>query len=335
MKGTSSRRGLKGRILEKSIEAYILSLETINRLSIKYRIETFAYLICNAWELLLKAKIIHNTRNKYAIYYKTEKDKPPRSLALRDCLKKVFLNENDPTRRNVERVADLRDESVHLVISQVPKDVLALFQACVLNYHRRLVDWFGISLSERVSIGMMTIVYDFNPDQFDLKNPVLRQQLGRNTAEYLTQFQAEVRREFENLGKPAEFSMNINYKLALVQKPGEADIVLTKGEVGTTTRIVEVPKDPCKTHPYRRREVVNQINSALHGKINITAYDIQCIVEVYQVKKRPEFYYEGMIKGSPLQYSHAFVEWILKQYTNNIAFFEQTRQKVRSKTVLS
>jgi hypothetical protein len=55
-----SLRGLKGRLLENSIEAYILALESINRLSIKYRVETFAYLICNAWELLLKAKIIQD-----------------------------------------------------------------------------------------------------------------------------------------------------------------------------------------------------------------------------------------------------------------------------------
>jgi len=50
--------GLKGKVLDKSVEAYILALEIINQLSIKYRIETFTYLICNAWELLLKAKII-------------------------------------------------------------------------------------------------------------------------------------------------------------------------------------------------------------------------------------------------------------------------------------
>lgn len=47
--------GLRGRLLNSSIDAYILSLDTINRLSVRYRVENFAYLICNAWELLLKA----------------------------------------------------------------------------------------------------------------------------------------------------------------------------------------------------------------------------------------------------------------------------------------
>jgi len=140
-------RDLKGRLLDKSIEAYILSLETINRLSVKYRVENFTYLICNAWELLLKAKIIDGSKNRQAIFYIQKTGGSASFLALRDCLKKVFRNENDPTRRNLECVAQLRDEAVHLVISQVPKSVLALFQSCVLNYHKRLVDWFGISLS--------------------------------------------------------------------------------------------------------------------------------------------------------------------------------------------
>lgn len=88
--------GLKGKLVEKSIEAYILSLETINRLSAKYRIESFTYLICNSWELLLKAKIISDSGDKGSIYFKKVKDKNRRSLALRDCLNKVFPHDNDP-----------------------------------------------------------------------------------------------------------------------------------------------------------------------------------------------------------------------------------------------
>jgi len=48
------------------------------------------------------------------------------------------------------------------------------FKACVLNYHRRLNEWFGVSLSERVHVGMMTIVYDMQPQNCDLTNKRLR-----------------------------------------------------------------------------------------------------------------------------------------------------------------
>ena len=39
---------LKARLLDKSLEAYVLALETINRLTIQYRLESFCYLFCNA-----------------------------------------------------------------------------------------------------------------------------------------------------------------------------------------------------------------------------------------------------------------------------------------------
>src|SRR5690606_18071277 len=111
-------RGLQGRLVEKSIEAYILALETVNRLSIKYRVETFAFLICNAWELLLKAKILADSRSRYSIYYKPKRGEKRRSLALRDCLQKVITNDRDALRLNVERIADLRDEACHLIITK-------------------------------------------------------------------------------------------------------------------------------------------------------------------------------------------------------------------------
>jgi hypothetical protein len=330
MKCKRGNPGLKGRLLDKSIEAYILSLETINRLSVKYRIENFAYLICNAWELMLKAKILDDANDRKAIHYPREKGKRPRTLALRDCLKKVFLDEKDPLRRNMERAADLRDEAVHLVFSQVPKDVLALFQACVLNYHKRLVEWFSVSLSDRVSVGMMTIVYDFSPEEFNLQNPILRRRLGRETAQYLTEFQAEIRQEFEDLSKPAEFSIDIGYRLALVKKLDAADIVLTSGTSGIETRVVEVPKDPSKTHPYRQKEVIGKINAVLDGANRINPYDIQCVNKVYDVRKRSEFFYKSTVQGSPSQYSREFVEWLTKQYKNDNAFFTKARQKARS-----
>ena len=58
------------------------------------------------------------------------------SLSLRECLDRgLFPNRADPERRNVERIADLRDEATHLVVSEIPCEVMCLFQACVINFH--------------------------------------------------------------------------------------------------------------------------------------------------------------------------------------------------------
>jgi hypothetical protein len=319
--------GLKGRLLDKSVEAYVLALETINCLSIKYRVETFSYLICNAWELLLKAKILEDTGNKWNIYYR---EQPNRSLALRECLTRIYSDANNPARRNLEKVADLRDEACHLIISKVPKNVLSLFQACVLNYHTALRTWFTVSLSERVSVGMMTIVYDFDPQDFDMTNPRLRREMGKSTADYLMRFQAEIQQQSEALGKPTEFSIDIDFSVALTKNLTLADAVVGQGSGGAATRFIEVPKDAAKTHPYRQRELIEATNELLDGKVKINTHDIQCVVRVYEVKKRPEFYYRSTITSAPTQYSVAFAQWMANRVANDREFFAHVREKAKT-----
>lgn len=218
MKRRRGNPGLKGRLVDKSVEAYILSLETVNRISIQYRIETFCYLICNAWELLLKAKIIEDTGKTNSIYYKTQRGKPKRSLSLQDCLEQIMSNEKEPIRRNIERVKELRDEATHLVLGQIPSEVISLFQANVVNYHNHLTTWFGVSLIDRVPGGLMSIVYDMSPEQSDMTDKRLRRKLGVDAATFLARYCAEVKHEFDELEKPTQFSIGIDYRLVLTKK---------------------------------------------------------------------------------------------------------------------
>jgi len=329
MKGQRGNPGLKGQLCDKSVEAYILALEIINQLSIRYRVETFAYLVCNAWELLLKAKLLDDSHNRRTIYYPKKRGEARRTLSLRDCLKRVFPNEKDPVRRNVERVADLRDEAVHLIIDQVPKDVLGLFQACVLNYHRKLGEWFGISLSDRVSVGMMTIVYDLGPEHFDLESPVMRKRLSRDALAYLTQYQDQLRQDFEDVGRDPAFAISVDYRLALTKKQDDADIVLGSGPGNMAGVLIEVPKDPAKTHPYRQKELVDAVREELPEGVVFNTHDVQCLVKVHSIKRRPEWYYKGTVPGSPSQYSEAFRDWIVNRHKQDAGFLTETRAEAR------
>ena len=46
------------RLLDKSEEAFVLAVELYNRPSLKYGAESCSILLCNAWELMLKAHMI-------------------------------------------------------------------------------------------------------------------------------------------------------------------------------------------------------------------------------------------------------------------------------------
>ena len=320
---------LKARLVDKSIEAYVLALETINRLSIQYRLESFCYLFCNAWELLLKAKILDDEGDPEAIYYKTQIGKPKRTLSLRDCLKRIVPTKNDPTRRNIERIEELRDESVHLVIGHIPGDVMCLFQAGVINYHRYLNRWFGESLADRYPVGMLSIMYDRGPEQWDMTDQRLRRQLGSAAVEFLSKYCAELKQEFDELQRPTEFSIGVEYHLALTKSPGKADITLHSGRAdGQPTRIVEVPKDPSNSHPLRQKELLELVGE----RLQVNQHDIQCANKVYRIKDRREFFYQGKVKNSPGQYSHAFVEWLVEKHGQNDQFFLKTRAQAKKPT---
>lgn len=324
--------GLRGKLLDKSIEAYVMALETINRLSVQYRVESFCYLLCNAWELLLKAKLLTDTGTRDAIYYPKERGMPRRTLSLRDALARVVPRQDDPLRRNLELMAILRDESVHLVIRHVPQDILCLAQACVLNFHEKLREWFALTLGQRAHVGMMSIIYDFDPAMAQMSSPRLRRELGKDAATFLMKHCATIQEQLVEYGDHREFFIGVDYKLALTKRDDAGDISLTTSS-GTpnTAGIVYTPRDTSRGWPLRQKEVLEQLRAALPG-IDIKPYDMQCVCKVHGCKSRPEFFYQGTVKGSPAQYSARFVEWVKKKYAKDPRFFVKARAAAKKRT---
>ncbi|MFC1982018.1 DUF3644 domain-containing protein, partial [Chloroflexota bacterium] len=159
--------------------------------------EDFCFLFCNAWELLMKARLL-NEGNK--IFYRKERKQPRRSLSLDDCLNRVFTSESDPVKLNIKVVHELRNNAIHLVIPFVPPDIMGLFQAGVLNYPKALQDWFGVVLSDQVPLGMMVLVYDFDPKQHSLEYAKMTRKVSAETVSWLTEFQQDIRNQAASLG---------------------------------------------------------------------------------------------------------------------------------------
>ena len=67
------RPSLSSRFLEKAEAALIAGIEIYNKPAFAYREETFALLVLNAWELLLKARILTENNNDPTSIYEYEK----------------------------------------------------------------------------------------------------------------------------------------------------------------------------------------------------------------------------------------------------------------------
>ena len=144
---------LKDRLLDKSKEAFLLAIELYNKPSIRYRIEGFSMFICNAWELMLKAHMI-KTLGETSIYYP---DNPDRTLALSDCVKKIFTNDKDPLRLNLEKIIELRNTSTHLITEEYEMVYIPLFQSCVINFNEKMLEFHDIDITEVVPQNFLTL----------------------------------------------------------------------------------------------------------------------------------------------------------------------------------
>ena len=139
-------------LLDKSEEAFLMAIEIYNKPTINYRLEGFAFFICNAWELLLKSKMLQNNES---IYYP---DKPNRTISLTNCITNVFTNDKDPVRKNLEILIGLRNTSTHFVIKEMDSIYLPFMQANVLNYSQKLFDYFGRDITQKINSSFMTLV---------------------------------------------------------------------------------------------------------------------------------------------------------------------------------
>lgn len=113
------------KLIEKSTEAFIMGLEIYNKPTIKYRVEGFSFFICNARELMLKAKLLKEGKS---IYFSNQ---PNRTISLTRAIELIFTNNKNPLRINLETINELRNTSTHFITEDYEKIYAPLFQACV------------------------------------------------------------------------------------------------------------------------------------------------------------------------------------------------------------
>lgn len=144
---------LENKLVEKSIEAFSMAIELYNKPTIKYRVEGFGMFVCNAWELMLKSHII-KTMGNASIYYK---DNPNRTLSLENCIQKVFTNNKDPLRLNLEKIIELRNTSTHFITEEYEMVYVPLFQSCVLNYNEKMMVFHNIDMTAIIPQNFLTL----------------------------------------------------------------------------------------------------------------------------------------------------------------------------------
>lgn len=303
------------RLVEKSKEAFMLAIETYNRPSIKYRTEGFSFFICNAWELMLKAYLI-KSRGESSIYYK---DSPSRTLSLENCIKLVFTNEHAPVRKNLLRIVELRNISTHFIVEEYEMVYISLFQACVLNYTGKMLEYHNVDITDVVPQNFLTLSVSMRA----LDAQRIRAKYPGQIAERLISMENALAPEISE-GNSA-FAIRIEHHYYLTKSKAEAtDTVRIDPSADAGVKIIKELRDPSETHKYNMKKCISEIKARLARRevkmfyrgspTDFNSYHFSLFCKYYGIKENKKFCYAYCVNATPSYgYSQQAIDFIVDE----------------------
>lgn len=164
------------KLFDKSVAAITSAVEIYNKPGFQYRDETFALLALNAWELMLKARVVQvDVGKQKAIYvYQKKLTKAgvpstkqylergrsgnPKTIGIRQAVAKLDAHAPsrlpDAVKNNIEALMEVRDCSAHLFSPSLAlrRQLLEVGTAAVRNFVWYGRKWFKKDLSEHLQI---------------------------------------------------------------------------------------------------------------------------------------------------------------------------------------
>lgn len=164
------------KFVDKAQAALIAAVEIYNKPSFSYREETFAILAINAWELLLKAKVLKDNDNDQKSitlyeqrqtrsgvkskkrYLQRSRSGNPKTLSLGACILALDAKESSrlspAIKGNLDALTEIRDNAVHYINASdlLSKQVLEVGAATVKNFVLAGKSWFKRDFSNSISL---------------------------------------------------------------------------------------------------------------------------------------------------------------------------------------
>ena len=316
-----SKDKLVEQLVQKSREAFIMGLEVFNKPTLKYRVEGFAFFVCNAWELMLKAEMVKQLGEE-SIYFK---DHPDRTISISKAIEKVFTNDKDPLRKNLEKIIELRNTSTHFITEEYGIIYAPLFQACVINFRNKMNEFHGVDIAENIPDSFLTLSINIG----DFTDEAVRAKYSTELAEKLISYRNDLAVLEKEESNP-KFSIGIRQDVYITKKKGSADftVAINSGS-GNKVKVVKELKDPSNTHNFSFGNIVGAVNNRLandnisfsHTKTNgevrtvFNTNDLTLFINFYSLKDDINYAYAHKMDGRQPTYSYApaLVDFITSQ----------------------
>ena len=242
-----------GYLRDKSIEAFLLSIEIFNKPTIKYRLEGCVFFLCNAWELLLKAKLLSDGKS---IYY-PDKD---RTISLSDCIKDVFTNEKSPISQNLKVIVSLRNTSTHSIIPEYELLYMPFLAYCVKCYSDKLFEFFHIRISDYIKTDFLSLfVNNTVPDRAEMLS-----KYGDGMVSLFDKKASEMKTLLD-CDEKSSIALGVTVNVARISNKSKADFLFysTNNPENKNVMYIDRLVDANKTHSYTHHQIANEIDKAI------------------------------------------------------------------------
>ena len=311
------KENLKERLLLKCQEAFIMGLELYNKPTIKYRIEGFSFFICNAWELMLKAKLL---KDNISIYYS---DNPNRTLNLSDVIKILYNYKKKPLIINLEKIIDFRNISNHLFKDDYETVYAPFFQANILNFSEQLQKFHDIDITRKIPQNFLSLSVNMDI----LNNDEIRGKYSPAIAEKLItqKNDLEVAQETNSSNS---LVIPLQNTIVITKNPKNADFsVNVSSDSENNATIFKELKDPNDKYKLSFNNVIKGVNKQLkaknlkfnyydkaNDKNEFNQYTLSLIIKFYNLKNDDKYAYHF---ANVTRYSQQIVEFIVKEIKND------------------
>lgn len=285
---------------------------------------------------MLKAYLVRE-RGETSIYYK---DNPDRTITLENCIRLIFTNNKDPLRRNLERIIELRNTSTHFITEEYEQIYVPLFQACVLNYINKLLDFFDIDITEKLGNNFLTLSVKMS----DLNESEIRARYPQKMADRILRAMGEVGKSIVSTDH-SKYAIPVRHDFYITKNKKQASTSFTfTKDADQAAFILKERHDMQKVCPYRQKDCLEIINKRLQKEkipfVNPRAthvdrrgtfnkYCFGLFTKFYQLKSNDKYCYVYNRNTTPAYtYSMAAIDVICEQIKKDP---EHIIQNLRSK----
>lgn len=262
--------------MRKAEAALMSAIEVYNKPDFRYREETFSILMLNAWELLLKAKLVleNGNRLRCILVYETRATKKGRPS------KKTYLRKNrsgnlqtkslgqvivaldadaksrlsGSVKSNLDALIEIRDNAVHYFNAspRLAKQVLEIGTASVKNFIELARRWFSVDLS---GYGLYLMPIGF------VSAPGTATAIPASTDEAkLVRYLAEVIRASRS-DEDRDFNVALEIDLSFKRAPSDAVAAIAVTTDPNAPKVTLSEEDIRKTYPWDYRELARRLRN--------------------------------------------------------------------------